>query len=135
MEVERIEVVVRAGGTVRARAEAAFSIPEPAAFASTEIEMRLGEAIQMIPAGAFVETEDGYLYSDPAGEAGFFRRVEYRVVEERLLVEGRTAASGWAAPRTRARVGVVLSVESTAFQAAQSVKASRKANRLVYRAN
>ena len=134
LETERVDLEVRPGRTSRALAVARFSLPDPARFAAADLEVRLGDAIQMLPADSIVATPDGFLYSDPAGSAGFFRRVEYRTSEGQLIVDGRGA---WATPArrkpTRAR-NLILSLESTELYVAQSLRAKRVGNRIQYRA-
>jgi hypothetical protein len=131
LATESVDLAVRGRRTTRGDATASFSLPDPSLFAAADLEVRLGEAVQMIPAKSIAETPDGFLYRDPTGSKGFFRRVEYRVAEQKLILRGRSSP---AAGRVRrpSSAGVIVSVESTELYAAESVAAARLGNRIVY---
>jgi len=129
LHVRKVEIQTVRGRRIRARAVAEFSLPHPARFASQDLEVRLGEFHQTIPARDIVRTERGFSYDDPGGRAGFFRHIEYDVARRRLVMSGRCRCDASGALRTE---NLAISLQSSELYAAQTLDAEERGGRILY---
>jgi hypothetical protein len=129
LRARQISIRFGPAGDARLAASAELFLPEPEQFASSDLAVRVGNATQTLPKGAFEATGKGFRYLDPGGAKGFLRRVEYDTVARRLEIEGQGTGTG--AETTKAR-NLVLSLESLDLYAAESLDGARLRTAIVY---
>jgi hypothetical protein len=130
LRARKVSILPGAGGETLLTASADLSLPEPELFAGADLAVRVGDATQTIPRGAFEATATGFRYLDPTGAAGFLRRVEYDAAAGRLEIEGQGAGTG---AETTAAKNLVLSLESLDLYVAQSLDGKARNGGVVYR--
>jgi hypothetical protein len=131
LEAERISLRFNQGYGASLRATANLFLPEATDLASSDLTVRIGNAWQTIPASEIRATASGYRYEDRGGSRGFLRRLEYDAASGRLSLKGR--GFGTRAGSTRPD-NLVLSLEGLFLYAAQSLDATKRGDRIFYRA-